>query len=285
MGIEGLLKVTNENGTPIKDMWEPVEFDEDDIIGIDAFLLIYASLTGGYQLKTKDGKLTMHIVSITKRIMSMNKKQVWVFDNSIKLEEKKETVANRAKRRVVLPIEIGQAVADIQDLLTRMNVTWVVSPPQVEAEAYLVELKRLYLINYIYSRDTDVLACGQDMMVFEDNGFRLYKINSILREFRMNMDTFREMCCHLGSDFNKKTAGLTPKTVIEKMELSSLTAAQKNSFIIFSLRCSIDYQDNVKKLKDIQEYNASNLIEFLTELECFKLVETIKNIDNSFELD
>jgi hypothetical protein len=266
MGILGLLKIVKGK----------VISKPDGRIGVDALIILIESLTSGPILKCNN-KVTLHIGTLVRKLINMPNSQVWVFDNLVKCKAKEETVKRRKFRMEVFDhITLGEAIKDLKQILTMCGIPFLVSPEEVEAEAYLVEMKRMGLIDYILTKDTDVLAYGEDMLTFKDKVYTLYKIDDILNDLSLTLDLFRRLCCHLGNDFNVKTKGISAEKMIDHID-KPLSDRQVASYIIFSIRYFLKYKDNIDhifpKVPNVKKNE--ELIIYLKELKFKKLVETL----------
>lgn len=276
MGIYKLLKV-EVNGVALANTCEIINLKDiqHQTIGVDALITIIQSLTNGYILKS-NGKVTVHINTIINKLLKMTNKQIWVFDNKDKLEAKQETVSKRKfNAEVFQHTTLSEAVKDVKQILTILGIPYITAPPKVEAENYLVELKRMGLIDYILSTDTDVLAYGEDLLSYKDAKFCLFEIKKILKLLNMDQNTFRKFCCLLGNDFAKKTVGVSHQKMLDHLD-REMTKEQIEAYVLFSLRVNLTHKKE-QLVAASPKFNLE-IVEYLKALEFTNLVDTIQKM-------
>lgn len=287
MGIQSLLKIP-VNGKTIKETFIRVTYKDLDgkTIGVDALALLFASLTSGPILKDTNGHVTLHISTIINKLIRMYMKQIWVFDNIKKVDFKSETIEKRMKSgyktEIFKHISLSDAIKDLKKILDLANIPYIISPPEVEAETYLCEMKRYNLIDYILSKDTDILAYGFDLLVFDTpkTGFLLYRIKHIRKLLKVTEDQFRKLCVMLGTDFNGKTAGVGFGRMLANLDLP-LTSEQYRTYVWFTYRVKLDYQNNIDMLKGLKDRplpsikKNQELIEYLLTHDFVKMVKRL----------
>ena len=276
MGISKLNKVKVGKET-IKEQYTVLDRKTilDAKVGIDALIVLIQCLTNGPILKSRGGKITLHINTLVNKLLKYPYKQLWVFDNQDKNDLKLKTVMKRKfKSEIFTHIKLSDAVKDFKKILDMVGIKYVTSPPKVEAECYLVELKRIGIIDYILTTDTDVLAYGEDMLVFEKE-FKLYKIDSILNNLNLKISEFRKMCVMLGTDFNDKIAGVTFNTILNNLDLPLSNSDMIATYIMFSLRVALVHDK--EELEPLKPVFTNDLVKFLIDLDFKNLVEKILN--------
>lgn len=287
MGIKDLLKI-KVNDKELREHYTRIKFNDlsDSIVGVDAMLTLFTTLTNGPILKDSDGHVTLHINTIINKIIKMNCKQIWVFDNSKKSIFKEDTLKKRMKTNyktaVFEHIKMSEAIKDLKKILTLTKTPFVTAPPRVEAEIYLCELKRYKKIDYILTKDTDVLAYGFDMLYFESAklGFRLYQIKSILSLLNLKQEEFTKLCIMLGTDFNPKTKGVGAQNMLKNLD-RPLTPQQTRTNMMFKTKILLHYQDNIEKILSLEKidkpsvYKNEALNKFLKSHDFVKLIERL----------
>jgi len=231
MGIKGLLKLVEG---------KQVTLDENKIIGIDALPILIESLTTGVILNDSNGNVTTHINTLTQKIDKLPYKQIWVFDNIKKNPAKEFVLKKRAfNQDVFKQISLSQAIKDLKTILDLMNIKWIVSSPEIEAEHTLVEMYKRGYIDYIYSKDSDVLAYGGNLLIYQKSKFTLFEIKDCLKQLNISMDQFVYLCCLLETDFSPSVKGITYENVMKRIG-TPLENKQKIDYIIFKRRIVLD---------------------------------------------
>lgn len=294
MGVLNLFKVpvpkqTNKIKT-IGDIYTTISQDFAEIkgqtIGVDALNMVFMCVNSPIYLSDSSGRYTSHINNLINKLVKMSNKQIWVFDNKIKVESKSETIKKRTAYRgdTFEHISIGDAIREFKEVLDLLEIPYVTSPPKVEAEFYLCELKRNGVIDLIFSKDTDILAKGFDLMYYSflSKEFRLYNIEKIRDTLGLSQDVFLKLCCMLGTDFNSKTFGISHLKMLDNLHLP-LTKEQSVTFNMFKIYHRLHYENNIeiiKKFKATDNPNFKNpeLIKFLEEREFKKLVTRLESI-------
>lgn len=290
MGISKLFKVPlkDSSDNTIGDLYKIIDpesiISSDKRVGVDALILLIECLTNGPILTDPNtGRVTLHINTLVNKLIKYPFKQLFVFDNVVKDDAKAETIKNRThalKREVFNHISLKDAISDFKDILKLVGIPYVTSPEQVEAEAYLVELKRMGLIDYILTTDTDVLAYGEDMLIFKEQVFRLYKYQAIKDGVGLTDKQFKEMCVLLGTDFNKKVKGVSHLGMVDYVKghhtLSNMTLEQRSTYFLFSLRVRIGH--SVASLLARKPSFDNALIKYLSERAFTKLVQRLEKL-------
>ena len=104
-----------------------------------------------------------------------------------------------------------------------------------------------------------------------------------MTKLNLTQDKFRKLCIMLGTDFNKKTSGISHLKMMNNLD-KTLTQDQKITFNMFKLQYMLNYKDNIKVIHEFKNSDRPNiinndkLIEFLEDREFKKLVLRITNI-------
>ncbi|CCD23121.1 ssDNA endodeoxyribonuclease RAD2 NDAI_0B00870 [Naumovozyma dairenensis CBS 421] len=108
-------------------------------------------------------------------------------------------------------------VQDVQDLLSRFGIPFIVAP--MEAEAQCAELLHLNLVDGIVTDDSDVFLFGGSKvyknMFHEKNYVEFYDSASILRNIGLDRINMIEMAQLLGSDYTNGVKGMGPVSSLE----------------------------------------------------------------------
>lgn len=262
-------------------------------VGIDASNVIYSSILAMKHVNTlsdKNGNTTSHIYTIFNKILMYNKlgfRQIWIFDSHIPNTLKSKTLKKRKEKKEKSDNEkvkfgmTAKHVDDIKRLLTLMGISYIISPPQIEAEQYGAFLTQNEnpnnrLCQYMISNDSDVLMFGGNMLKCgydkKPNSstrtpyFYIYEISNILRCCNMKMEEFVKMGVVAGTDFNEKTPRVGIKTIMKRIKKNSIimTEEQKIAYNYFTM----DITNIIRKHPPIvSKYNEIGITEYLTSLE------------------
>ena len=260
MGIHGFFKIKIVNkksvfdGKLLSQLGEATTLKKfkNQRICVDASMIIYQSilaLNSIQSLTDANGDTTAHIYTIFNKIIQLAQVdviQIWIFDspvlNSIKKrelvkrEERREKSKNDKKRQYKLN---QQHIDDIQFLLTNLGITYIVAPPEVEAEQYGAYLTKGFkderFCQYMLSGDSDVLLFGGNLLriISEKSAsgkskktiYTTYDLDDIINECDVSYDQFVKMGVFLGSDFNEKAPEVGPATIMKKKEDVYITPA------------------------------------------------------------
>ncbi|KAM0687659.1 Elongation of fatty acids protein 2 [Conglomerata obtusa] len=240
MGIHQLSKVINTHSTVNK---RPITYYSNTCIAIDASLSIYQFLIAvrseGTTLSADHGE-TSHLVGMfyrTIRMVSSGIKPLYVFDGlppTLKLFELQKRVEKRetAIREYEDAVEKGDKekmemydkrkvkvskkhVDDCKKLLELMGVPFVTAPS--EAEAYCAYLCRAKIVSAVATEDMDALTFGAPILVRNLNAaenkklpISEYVIEDILKDMKLTMSEFIDMCILLGCDYCESVKGIGP---------------------------------------------------------------------------
>ena len=122
--------------------------------------------------------------NILKKIASFEKKLVYINDNIIQSSK---------------------------NLFDYMGIGYIQAPG--EAEHLCAKLSKLNIVDGVISDDTDTLACGANLILrqFTNKNDKIlhYKMDEILYELDINLNSFVDLCILLGTDYNSKIRGHT----------------------------------------------------------------------------
>lgn len=227
-------------------------------ICIDASGIIYSSilaLENISALTDAEGKITAHINTIFNKVIQLQQagiEQIWIFDSPHLNDMKRRANERRAARRTRAAKDgdakvayqlTSEHVEDIQKLLKLMGIMYIVAPRGIEAEQYGAYLthgpieKRF--CRYMLSSDSDVLCFGGNLLRISSEKsasgasrktiYRTYELDDILQKLQFSFEQFLQMCVTMGTDFNDKTDGIGPATVIAKVRAKKIyvTPAQE----------------------------------------------------------
>jgi 5'-3' exonuclease len=168
-------------------------------------------------------------------------------------------------------------VEDIQQLLRLMGVMYIVAPPGVEAEQYGAYLTQGIIdqrfCKYMISADSDVLCFGGNLLrvVSEKSAsgasrktlYKIFELDDVLSELGMEYDMFLQMCVTMGTDFNDKTEGVGPGTVVEKIRNKDLYFSPMQEETIEYFKSDISSKIGQAEIVQ-EEYRSDELLKFLT---------------------
>jgi 5'-3' exonuclease len=160
-------------------------------------------------------------------------------------------------------------------MLTLMGIAFITVDKGIEAEQALVEMYKRGFIDYIYSKDTDVLVYGGDLLTFIKGKFYLYTLTSVLEQFNITNKQFIHMCCLLENDFSPNVSGITIDTVLKRLD-TPLGAKQIVDYIIFNKRLHMDKPEVTEKKV------TKDLIEYLRD---YDIIEASNRLEKKYTLD
>lgn len=122
-------------------------------------------------------------------------------------EKIKDEIKKNMNNSIPMSYEI---IANIMEKFMKFGINTV--RVYNEAEAYAASLVINGFADCVYTTDTDVLAIGCTYMItsFQNNGFTLVNLDTILEDLGLTQGEFRDLCILLGCDFNKKLKGKGP---------------------------------------------------------------------------
>jgi 5'-3' exonuclease len=233
MGIKNFFKIAVKHFKEFENIGKRVTLNDfsGKTLAIDASLIIYSSALA-FHLSDENSVITSHLHVILNKILLFKKhniNQLWIFDNKEPHPLKEEELdARNQNRTFTINAEI---VADTQKLLTNMGITYVVAPPQVEAE-HLGALLIPEVCDAVLSGDSDVLLFGGNLLRprKEKNKtiYYYYDFNTFLEHAEITYDELVKIGVAMGSDFNKKIKGIGMKTVLDKIKNNDFEELIKN---------------------------------------------------------
>ena len=202
-------------------------------VAIDTSIFLYKSLSNyrhnGDYLKNKEGKIVSHLVGIfykTIQYLSFGITPIYIFDGKPPIE-KKDLLIERSKKAeenkilsetVTDPEEAlkheknsirvkKHHIDDIKQLFDLMGVSYI--HPEGEAEAYASELCRIGYVDYVVTEDMDTLVYGcprmirncLDKTIKRKDVVSVINLETVLKDFNMNMEEFIDMCILCGCDY------------------------------------------------------------------------------------
>ena len=298
-------------------------------VAIDTNIFLYKSLanvrSNGDYLRNKEGKVVSHIVGMFNnavKYLSLGIKPIYVFDGkppiekkevlderkkkadeSKELSEKSLTVEDKLKHEKNSIRVKSYHINDIKYLFNLMGISYI--HPDGEAEAYASELCRIGYVDYVVTEDMDSLVFGCPKMIRTclDKSIKrrdvvsIINLETILKEFNMNMEEFTDMCILCGCDYCPTIPGVG--TVRSYNHIRNYKSIEK---LIESGKCNIpeDFLKRYSLSRDLfnifknkidisdmnmesSDYNKNKLFDFLTK-ECNmnekRLSKTLEKFDS-----
>lgn len=287
MGIKDFFKIVH-NGVSIESFGTEIKLEqlEGKNICIDASWVIYSSLLALQHVDTltdSKGQPTGHINNVIQRCLlyaGAGINQLWIFDNpevnpikerenEIRRERREKSTNEKAQFRMT-----SKHVKQIIKILDLMGVSYIITPPGIEAEQY-----GAYLCNgghamcyAMLSGDSDVLIFGGKLIrqlkvsvpgrKTKKTEYRLYDPNDILTGYELIHEQFVEAAIALGSDFAPKVPRIGPKTVIKRVLADNIEFEESQIDAIGYVNSKVDV--NVEHLHE-SDLNEDGLREFLTK--------------------
>ena len=305
MGVHQFNQAFGNVGRPIKKIESVIA---GQVVGYDISIPVCASIKAMYHgthLTDPTGIPTAGtntLLSNILRFQKVNARVVGLCDNpkpnpfksaeykkrrdARKLAEQKAAVAedNEEKKRYEAAAwTLDDAVIkDAQELMRLMGVEFHVAPQGREAEQYAADLAKDGELDIVISNDTDAVMFGAPIVILNNTDkatkaqspYVMYKIDEILDEYKIDMDTFQKMCVALGTDFAPKTKGIGPKTVFTSGKNKQLDTEQEaalayiqselpSSDTIEVSRTSLDKAGLIDWLVDVKGFNRERLVKKL----------------------
>lgn len=309
MGIGDFFDIRTSRGT-IGDLGIEVPLSDlkDASICIDASYIIYSSMLAMRHINTltdKEGKPTGHLTIIMNKVMQLaklNVRQLWIFDSPVPNPLKEKTLRARAEKRKKSTDEkvqfkiTGEIVGEVQELLNAMGISYLVSPPGVEAEKYGALLtrgtERERYCRFMLSGDSDVLAFGGNLLrptksktsTGGKGGTKYYRFeyDHVLQALELSAEQFIDACLLMGTDFNAKMPRVGPATLLKKIKSGyELNAEMEEAKAYFT--SGIDSESQVMREG---EYQPDRLREILSS-RAFSdktIDKTIENMNSYFNI-
>jgi len=294
---KGRRKKSEEDKT-IASLGQPVKLSnlKGQKVCVDASLMIYSSKLALEHLTTltdSEGRPTAHINTIFNKIIQLDEfgiEQIWIFDSPEPNEIKKIATEQRAKKRKEAAEKDyknkekvqyrlnKEDVDDIQYLLRKMGVMYIVAPPGVEAEQYGAHLTKGpeedRFCKYMISSDSDVLCFGGNLLRIatqkSESGktkktvYYAFELQTILEAMDFSYEQFLQMCVTMGTDFASGTNGVGPGTVVDKIRKEEFFLSPRQEKAIKYYES--DIIDKVESAEIVQEaYDLESVVKFLKE--------------------
>lgn len=175
-------------------------------------------------------------------------------------------------------------IKDAQRLMSLMGVEYHIAPQGREAEQYAADLAKDGELDIVISNDTDAIMFGAPIVILNNTDkktrtqwpYIVYKIDEILDEYNIDIDTFQKMCIALGTDFAPKTKGVGPKTVFTSGKNKKLSTEQEIALTYIQSelpastievsRTSLDKAALIDWLVNDKGFNRERLVKKLKEL-------------------
>ncbi len=202
-------------------------------VAIDTSIFLYKSLANvrynGDYLRNKDGKIVSHVVGLfhkTIQYLALGITPIYIFDGkppvekqltlqerNKKAEECKQLAEKSETKEEQIKHEKGSIrikkyhIEDLKQLFNLMGVSYI--HPDGEAEAYAAELCRKGFVDYVVSEDMDTLVYGcpkmirscLDKKIPRRDVVSVINLETILKDFEMDMKEFTDMCILCGCDY------------------------------------------------------------------------------------
>jgi 5'-3' exonuclease len=256
MGVHNFSKVFGSAGQPVAKLDSLVK---GKIVGCDINPIIYASIKAMYQgthLTDPNGVPTASLNTLLSNILMLKKAGatvVGILDNpkrnihkhiehkkrhdaKIKSEKKMEETEGEEKKKHESNAWrlTDMVVKDAQTLMTLMGVDYYISPLNREAEQYAADMVKEGKIDIVMTNDSDAVLFGAPTVILSKtkksekskSPYTLFRIEKLLDEYKLDMDTFQKMCIAIGTDFAPKTKGVGVKTVFTSGKNKPLTEDQ-----------------------------------------------------------
>lgn len=247
MGVKDFFKIRLPDGRTIADLGRETTLAafSGQRLAVDALGVLYPYMkmlmaVRGAGFTDAEGKCTVHLMAAATRALEYRKagiETVWVFDNAAGNSRKAATNAARAAGRAAAESAAGQfgitgeMVRDVIALFDVMGVTYIIVPPDVEAEEYGAKMTygspAARLCAAMISGDTDVLMFGGSLLYYStvSKVYSLFEQDDVVAAVG-SREALVTAGVLLGTDFNAKTAGVGPAAVLKRAASIELAADQ-----------------------------------------------------------
>tara|TARA_B110000037_G_C17100710_1_gene497841 strand:+ start:1146 stop:2147 length:1002 start_codon:yes stop_codon:yes gene_type:complete len=229
MGIKNLFKLIKKHA-PNSIKYKNIDDFSNKYIVLDANMIIYqyviAIRNTGKDLTNDNGKITSHILGIISKSLMLLKNNImpiYIFDgcppdfksNTLKkrkkLKEKNQLRLNECKdekdkvkyfkRSFTLKSE---QIEEVKEILKLLGIPIITS--KTEADPLCAELVKNGIAYGVSSEDMDILTFGSPILIRKlkngkKNSIIEINLDQILKDFKMSMDQFIELCILLGCDY------------------------------------------------------------------------------------
>jgi len=165
----------------------------------------------------------------------------------------------------------------IQNILDFFNLCGIpVIQSQYESDWVLAKLNQYYLVDYVLSEDSDLLAFGARKILknfsIKDETFLLYDREAILRTLELNQNEFVDMCILCGCDYAPKIKNMTCQKSFElikewkEIENLNINCNMENIYMarnIFMKEIDKNYINELDEKIDKKEFQYKKLEEYL----------------------
>lgn len=295
MGAKDFFKI-KYNGKTITVIGREITLKKlkGSFVCIDASLMIYTTVLAIEKMQgltDESGNITAHINIIFQKIIQLTEAgiaQLWIFDSPTANHMKTVALKRReARRKTAETAEITEEqrqkrqyklnethVNEIKDLLNYMGIRWIEAPAGIEAEQYGAFLTRgepdSRFCKYMITTDSDLLLFGGNMLRIgsvktgksKRTAYFEFELQDILNEIDVTYDELVKAGVVLGTDFNDKTPGIGPATVISKVKNDKVyyTPAQLEAINYF--KSNIGEEVAASDIH-VNIYDRNKVIEFL----------------------
>lgn len=303
MGIKHLFDIKTSNNKTIKELGH--SFSQENMnnkkIAIDASIYIYNFLItkSKHSIHTNRRNSIYCILKKVFEFKSNKIEQIWVFDYYNR--------QNNNSKKIKINYDVANFKKDIQSLFKHLGVKYIISPKLIPAEKICVYMIKNGIVDYILSRDTDVLMYGSSFIYIQprkhEHIYTFYDLNEILKALNFCHESFVLMCFCLGTDpithdekdnvglyINVKNIGhkniskyfQDADKLIDKLEKSGYT-------FDFLVNCIANYiTDDISKEYDIInkenlnccKYNREETKKFLVQIFKIDLENVLMKLEN-----
>jgi len=286
MGIKQFFSIKLSDKRTIADLGKIVKLSKyrNCRLCIDTSFVIHNAIKAMPSLKTMtdpEGNVTAHLKLIMLKIMQFAREgitQVWILDspasNPLKvaerdrrLEAKKKLIERDGEDSVHNFSINADVIADVKTLISNMGVDYMEVPDGIEAEQYGAYLSsgkpEERFFQYMISGDSDVLVFGGNLLRVTSEKSKTvyveYEINNILSELNMTQNQLIEMSVAMGTDFNKKIAGIGPATVVRKIKSDDIKFTSEQIQVIDYFKKVPEMEPNIVQ----GSFNKKAVLDFL----------------------
>lgn len=180
-------------------------------------------------------------------------------------------------------------INEIKLMFNYLGIHYVDAPETFEGEQIAAYLSATNQCDAVLTADSDPIPFGALILLrrnTRDKKIYEYTQEDILNQLEEagianpDLDDIRRICVVLGCDYNDRTPGIGPKTVLKKFQKVELTDAQKRGLVEFAKEPADDidvYNFNKVPLSSIDDIN--DLIEWLVVDKSFNKARLEKKFD------
>lgn len=254
MGIKGLMKLIRDNAPESIKECEVKNF-MGRIIAVDASMQLYQFMSmvrsqqqAGAQLLSNDaGDVTSHILGFFHRtigLMEKGIKPIYVFDgkppelkkHELDIRKEKKQKAEAEIKQLEIQVKEGNEEAkelllkaqkktikvtkkhnkEVQDLLEKMGLPFLIAPSEAEAQCAL--LCKEGLVYATATEDMDALTFGtpkllRNLTYSPSRKLQVFEIDLevLLEQLKLSLTEFVDLCILCGCDYSPSIKGIGPK--------------------------------------------------------------------------